>query len=143
MRDILNVSVEFEKHVAHQLTVNPTDLAAMEHLIQSGPLGPTELARRLDISTAAVTTVVDRLTALGHVTRTKHPTDRRGVVVVPTPASLTKAMDTLMPMIMGIDGVLDEFSETDQATIAAYLQRVAEVYREQLPKGQVRELATN
>lgn len=134
VREVREVSQEFELHVGRQLTVNPTDLHAMEHLIQSGPLSPTELARRLDISTAAATTVVDRLTALGHTTRTQHPTDRRGVVVVPSPESVARAMTTLMPMISGIDGVLDEFDADEQETITTYLERVIEVYRAQIPE---------
>jgi DNA-binding MarR family transcriptional regulator len=133
MRDILDVSEEFEAHLGRELTVNSTDLKAMEHLIMSGPLGPTELARRLGISTAAVTSVVDRLESLGHASRTQHPTDRRGVVVVPSPASVRRAMGALMPMIMGIDGVLDDFTETQQAVIEDYLTRVVTAYRQQLP----------
>lgn len=133
LREILEVSDEFESHVGHQLAVNPTDLQAMQHLITSGPLSPTVLARRLGISTAAVTAVVDRLVGVGHATRTQHPTDRRGIVVVPNPASVTRAMGTLMPMIMGIDAVLDEFDDEEKATITAYLERVLEVYRAQLP----------
>ncbi len=133
VREVHEVGQEFELHVGRELTVNITDLHAMEHLIQSGPLSPTELARRLDISTAAATAVVDRLTALGHTTRTQHPTDRRGVVVVPTPGSVVKAMSTLMPMITGIDEVLDDFDEQEQATITEYLERVLAVYRAQIP----------
>lgn len=133
VREVYDVSQDFELHVGRQLTVNPTDLHAMEHLIQSGPLSPTELARRLEISTAAATTVVDRLTALGHTTRSQHPTDRRSVVVVPSPDSVEKAMSTLMPMITGIDEVLDDFDESEQATITTYLERVVAVYRAQIP----------
>ena len=81
LREILYVTADFEAHLGRELAVNPTDLKAMEHLISSGPLSPTELARRLDMSTAAVTTVVDRLVAASHVARSQHPTDRRGVVV--------------------------------------------------------------
>ncbi|MGV8883171.1 MAG: MarR family winged helix-turn-helix transcriptional regulator [Rhodoglobus sp.] len=132
IREVREVSQEFELHLGRQLTVNPTDLQAMEHLIQSGPLGPTELARRLGISTAAVTAVVDRLVALGHVTRTQHPTDRRGIVVVPAPKSVTRAMEALIPMIRGIDGVLDDFEPDEQATITAYLEQVLSVYRAQM-----------
>ena len=133
VREVREVSQEFELYMGRQLTVNPTDLHAMEHLIQSGPLSPTELARRLDISTAAATTVVDRLTALGHTTRTQHPTDRRGVVVVPSPDSVARAMAGLMPMIAGIDDVLDDFDADEQDTITTYLERVIEVYRGQIP----------
>lgn len=133
IRDFLDVSDEFEAHVGRELTVNPTDLQAMQHLIMGGPLGPTELSRRLGISTAATTAVVDRLVAVGHATRAQHPTDRRAVVIVPNPTSVARAMDTLMPMIMGIDGVLDEFDDDDQAVITSYLERVLEVFRAQVP----------
>lgn len=134
IREFLDVSEEFEAHVGRELTVNPTDLQAMQHLIMSGPLSPTDLSKRLGISTAATTAVVDRLVAVGHASRTQHPTDRRGVVIVPTPASVQRAMSTLMPMILGIDGVLDEFDDGDQAIITAYLERVLEVYRAQIPQ---------
>ncbi|MDH6181408.1 DNA-binding MarR family transcriptional regulator [Microbacteriaceae bacterium SG_E_30_P1] len=134
LRDLLTLSDEFEAHVGRELTVNPTDLQAMQHLIMDGPLSPTELSKRLGISTAATTTVVDRLVAVGHASRTQHPTDRRAVVIVPEPGSVRKAMGTLMPMIMGIDGVLDEFDATEQNVISAYLTRVLEVYREHLPE---------
>ena len=133
IRDFLDVSEEFEAYVGRELTVNPTDLQAMQHLIMGGPLGPTELSRRLGISTAATTAVVDRLVAVGHATRAQHPTDRRAVVIVPNPSSVARAMGTLMPMIMGIDAVLDEFDETDQAVITSYLERVLEVLRAQVP----------
>lgn len=129
MREIIQLTDEFEHYVGNELSVNRTDLAAMEQLILDGPLGPTDIARRLRVSTAAATTVVDRLEALGHVRREANPADRRGILVVPTPASVHKALDTLMPMIRGIDTTLDGFTETDQEVIARYLQRVVGVYR--------------
>jgi DNA-binding MarR family transcriptional regulator len=135
LRTIIELTSEYEKHVARVLTVNPTDLEAMEELIKDGALSPTELARRLSISTAAVTSVVDRLTAVGHVTRTPNPADRRGILVVPEPASVHKAMATLMPMIMGMDRTLDGFTEAEKNTITTYLGRVADVYRERLAEG--------
>ena len=132
IREFFEVSQEFEAHVGRQLTVNPTDLQAMEHLIMNGPLSPTDLSKRLGISTAATTSVVDRLVALDHASRTQHPTDRRGVVVVPNPRSVERAMGTLMPMIMGVDGVLDGFSDDEQDVITRYLERVLTEYRSHL-----------
>ncbi|MEV8253606.1 MarR family transcriptional regulator [Rhodoglobus sp. NPDC076762] len=133
LRDILDISEEFEEHVGRTLSVNATDLEAMEHLIMSGPLPPTELSRRLNISTPAVTASIDRLIGVGHVTREQHPTDRRSVVVVPNPRSVETAMATLMPMIMGIDRVLDNFDDTEKEVIERYLNQVVTIYREQLP----------
>jgi DNA-binding MarR family transcriptional regulator len=129
LRTLLEVSDEFEERLRGHLTVNPTDLEAMEHLLASGPLGPSELARRLHISTASTTTVVDRLVGLGHVTREPHPTDRRGILVVPTPSSRERAMAVLMPMILDVDAVLDGFTPEEQETIRTYLSRVVDVYR--------------
>ena len=134
LRDILELTTRFELHVGKELSVNPTDLDAMEELIKDGPLSPTELARRLGVSTAAVTTVVDRLTAVGHVTRIANPEDRRGVLVVPAPESVQKAMGTLMPMILSINRVLDGFTEDEKTTITVYLDRVVSAYREHLPE---------
>ncbi len=133
VREFLDINAEFAGHVADVLEVNPTDLQAMQHLMMSGSLSPTELAGRLGLSTAATTTVVDRLVAIGHATREQHPTDRRSVMVVPRPQSVERAMSTLMPVIMGIDRVLDGFDEQQQATITEYLQRVVNLYRAQLP----------
>src|SRR3954447_9610713 len=101
LREMREVTNEFELRLGQQLTVNPTALVAMEHLIQDGPLTPTELARRLGVTTAAMTTSIDRLTAVGHVTRMPNPADRRGLLVVPAPASIQRAMQTLLPMIIG------------------------------------------
>ena len=129
----MQLSRAFESHLGDQLSVNRTDLAAMEHLITSGPLGPSELARRLGITPPAVTAVVDRLEDLGHATRVTNPADRRAVVVTPAPASVQKAMSILMPMIGDIDATLDGFDAEEQAIIARYLERVVAAYRNHIP----------
>lgn len=134
MRDILDISKDFQMHVGRELTVNATDLAAMELILMHGSMGPTELARRLGLSTAAVTTVVDRLAGLGHVTRSKHPHDRRAVVVQPTPASTVRAMSTILPVVRAIEGTLDAFDDDEQDVICRYLRSVADAYRDQLPE---------
>src|SRR4051794_23945370 len=83
LREVDALSRAFERRLGSVLTVNQTDLTAMEHLIQEGPLTPSELASRLKVSTAASTLVVDRLVALGHAERHPHERDRRKIVVVP------------------------------------------------------------
>ena len=130
VRALLEVTEEFERALGAELTVNPTDLQAMEHLIMSGPLSPSELSKRLGVTSATTTTVIDRLSALGHVRREPHPSDRRGVRVVASEASTARAMGRIMPMIAGVDAVLDDFDEAEQSTIALYLRRVVELYRD-------------
>ena len=130
LREILQISREFEGRFGRELGVNPTDLLAMEHLILHGPSGPSELARQLGITPPAATAVVDRLEAAGHVTRAINPADRRGIVVTPAQASVHRAMSILLPMITGVDAALDEFTPQEQAIVSAYLDRVVAIYRE-------------
>ena len=132
LRDILNLTSAFEDTVSAALSVNRRDFDAMQHLIQSGPLSPTDIAHRLGVTTAAATVIVDRLTAVGHVTREPHPSDRRGVLVVPNPDSVKQAMGRILPLIMGVDRALDDFGSAEQAAITEYLRRVVELYKEQI-----------
>lgn len=129
LRDLVELSDLFEISLAEDLGVNATDLELMEHLIMSGPLGPTDLARRVGLSAGAVTTAIDRLVTLGHVGREPHPNDRRGVLVAPKPESRDRVMARLIPMIMGIDAELDSFSSSEQEVITRYLRRVTDSLR--------------
>lgn len=129
LRAIQQLNEEFARHLRDRLTVNATDLDAMTHLVQSGPLSPGELARRLDLSGAAVTTVVDRLESVGHAQREQHPSDRRGVLVVPNDDSVRRALDAIVPMAGRLDAVLDSFSPAEQEAIERYLGAVIDSYR--------------
>jgi DNA-binding MarR family transcriptional regulator len=129
LREFLRVSDDFERRLGRELDVNPTDLTAMEHLIESGPLSPSEIAARLGVTTAAATTIVDRLSKVGHVHRESNERDRRGVIVVPEPESVQRAFDAIRPMVQAVDEALGDFNEAEQRAITAYLERVLEIYR--------------
>lgn len=66
---------------AHLLGLHPTDWAALDVLDFSGPLPIGTLAKRLALSPAAATALIDRLVAAGHVERRPDDTDRRRVVI--------------------------------------------------------------
>jgi DNA-binding MarR family transcriptional regulator len=132
IQEFITLSKEYESAISRRLGINATDTAALGELMMNGPMSPTDLARRLQISTAAVTTVVDRLNAADHVTREPHPTDRRGVLIVLTPETVRRAMRTLMPVASAINSTLDEFDESERAVIGRYLDLVVERQREAL-----------
>ncbi|TFB85912.1 MarR family transcriptional regulator [Cryobacterium algoricola] len=135
LREFVVLSRAFERQVGQALAVNPTDLSAMEHLISAGSLTPSELSRRLDISTAATTLVVDRLVALGHARREAHASDRRKVVVLPAAKSVAMAVGALMPVIGGVATVTRDLPPEERAVIARFLSRVLEVYHGALDGG--------
>lgn len=134
LRDLIDLTGDFERLVGAELEVNPTDFTAMQHLIVAGPLSPTALADRLELSTAAVTTVIDRLEASGHAHRIRNPDDRRGTLVVPEPASIRRAMSSIVPMVSAVDDAVREFSPDEQEVIVRYLRAVVDAYRDRVPQ---------
>ena len=128
IREIFQLSQRFERRLGASLSVNTTDLAAMEHLMENGPMTPSELATRLEMSTAATTHVIDRLVAVGHVERRPHPVDRRKIVVMPAPASVARAFEELAPMIVGVGAAAAAYDTDEQAVIAGFLRSVADLY---------------
>lgn len=130
IREIYQLSQRFERRLGASLAVNTTDLSAMEHLMEGGPMTPSELAGRLEMSTAATTHVIDRLVAVGHVERRPHPVDRRKIVVIPAAASVARAFEELAPMIAGVGAAAAAYEPAEQEVIADFLRSVADVYTE-------------
>ncbi len=75
----------FRRQLVREMGMNITDVVAIRHVMAAEQAGaaltPRDLADRLEISTASVTTLLDRLAGYGHLDRVAHPTDRRKVVV--------------------------------------------------------------
>jgi DNA-binding MarR family transcriptional regulator len=136
LREILTISDEFEVRLAKRLGVGRSDLKALEHLIEDGPLSPGELARRLGLTAPAMSLLVDRLAAAGHVHRQAHPSDRRSVHVVPDAASVARALGDLVPMVRAIDEVGSKLEPRDRAAVVGYLAEVTRAYRESLPNSE-------
>lgn len=118
----------FERHLARALDVDAAGLEAMDHLITHGRSTPTELARRLEISTAAMTLVLNRLESAGHVTRERHPSDGRKLVVTAAERSSDRAYDLVLPLIEGIEDVVADMDDSERATVQAFLDRLIGIY---------------
>src|SRR5213083_1577999 len=58
-----------------------SDFAIMEMLLHKGPQPVNEIGRRIELTSGAITTAVDRLEKRGRVTREPHPSDRRARIV--------------------------------------------------------------
>src|SRR5438105_7470317 len=61
--------------------VGLSDFAVLEMLLHKGPQPVNEIGRRIELTSGAITTAVDRLQARGLVTRESHPSDRRARIV--------------------------------------------------------------
>src|SRR6266849_10079885 len=71
-----------------------SDFAVLEMLLHKGPQAVNEIGRRVELTSGAITTAVDRLESLGLVTREAHPSDRRTRIVRLTAAGEEQAART-------------------------------------------------
>ncbi len=131
LRELLVLARSVRFAMAARLGISETELHAMEH-VMSEPMGPVELSRRLDLTSAAATVLLHRLVESGHVVRTPHPTDRRRQVLVPRPEGLVAVFEQLRPLLAGLDAVALEFTDAEREVIARYLGRVNDVLRDRV-----------
>jgi DNA-binding MarR family transcriptional regulator len=62
--------------IAKRMGIETSELAALSHLQEAGPMTLGRLGERLSMSPGAVTALVDRLERRGHVERFPNPKDR-------------------------------------------------------------------
>jgi len=72
--------------LAHQLGLGPSDLVALGHIHNDGPLTPRELAARMEVTSGSITALLDRVEKAGFVARDANPQDRRSLLIRATPA---------------------------------------------------------
>ena len=107
--------------IARRAGLSESDLVAMEHLMRD-PLGPGDLARILDVSTAAATGLVDRLSERGHVRRRPHEQDRRRTQVEVTGPGREEVLGHLLPMFVALDRLDRSFSAEEREVVERYLR---------------------
>ena len=110
------------------LGVHPTDESALRvlHAVTSAPITIGELGASLQLSSAAVTSLVDRLERGGHVERVRDADDRRRVRVRPTQRSYRVAGEQLQDFLDRLDAALDDFDEHELRAARRFLEVVLE-----------------
>ncbi|MFJ2513326.1 MarR family winged helix-turn-helix transcriptional regulator [Streptomyces griseoviridis] len=128
LRNLTRRQQRFERYLGRQMHVDPAGLAVMDRLVSAGSATPSELARELSTSTAAMTLVIDRLADGGHVSRQPHPSDRRKVLVTPAQQWEEAAFAHVEPLVAGIGEITESMTPEEQATVAAFLERAVAAY---------------
>lgn len=121
LRALIDKGGELRHVVARRAGMNDREFAAVEHLTRQA-LGPAELARRLEVSSAASTGIVDRLAERGHVERQPHDGDRRRTEVHLTDSAREEVLGHLLPMFRALAAADAGFSEEERAVVERYLR---------------------
>lgn len=125
---------EMANAAARVIGVNSTDMACIQ-MLQYEPLTAGELARRTGLTTASVTTVIDRLEAAGFVARTRDPADRRRVVVEFQPEKAGPGIaGVFLPLLRSWRDLMTDYDERDLRVIAEFLGRVEDALDEEIHK---------
>lgn len=97
--------------------VSNNELLALQHIIVSEheghPLSSGELGRRLDLSSSAITYVVDRLIAAGHVRRDHDDADRRRVILRYSEHGRSVAQEFFGPLGLHMHSAMRDLPDPD------------------------------
>lgn len=130
LRALGSASTDASAALARRLEMNPTDFAAMSHIAYAAvPVGPRELSSRLGITPGAMTDVVDRLEAAGHVQRERDTADRRRVRLLPTEGANGRVRAQLRELLDGLDSITEQFTPAERAAIQRFLAEATRAYR--------------
>ena len=104
--------------------VGLSDFAVMEMLLHKGPQPVNEIGRRIELTSGAITTAVDRLESRDLVTREAHPSDRRARIVRLTARGEERAAKVFAGHKTAIDLAASGLSKTERATLIQLLKKL-------------------
>ncbi len=110
---------------AHEL--HPTDMTALNLIMTArSPLTPGTLAKALNLSASATTSVLDRLARAGHVVRDRDPDDRRRVELRALDAATALAATFFQPLAREYSAAWEKLSAEDRQVVAGFLAGTTE-----------------
>ena len=127
LRRILRASELSTRQLAAETGLTPSQLLVLQEIGEREEVTPTELSTVLQFGQATITNIVDRLVALGLVTRQRSEQDKRRVHLAPTPAG-RHAIETAPNLLQA--RFIDRFvalQEWEQAMMLASLSRLADL----------------
>lgn len=128
LRELTNTAGRVRPAVAARAGLSTSELLTLEHLFAE-PLGAGEVGRRLGVTSAATTQIVDRLAQRGHVVREPHLTDRRRTQVRLTDSGRSEVLEHLMPMFRALAAMDSDLADEDREVVARYLRCATDAFR--------------
>ena len=102
--------------------ISVPEMLALEYLDADGSIGPSELARRLQMTSGAMTALIDRLEESGHVVRKRHPADRRRVLVKRTKKADEDLTAEIAPMAMQILELAESLDDAARQAVGRFFE---------------------
>lgn len=125
LRRILRATEVHAKEVAQAAGVTPVQLRVVQIVAETGSSTGSEIARRMHVSQATITALLDKLERAGLVIRVRDDVDRRRTLIRLTDAGravLARVPDALQQRFVTAFNALEGW---EQAMMVANLERVA------------------
>lgn len=114
-----------DETIARLSGIHRSDLRCL-NLLEHGPLRAGELADRLDLTSGAITSLIDRLEHRGLAVRRPAPDDRRSTVVELTPDAFKEVGERYRLVAESARNAFRKLTEFEHASAVTFLSMYAE-----------------
>jgi len=128
MYEIAHLHRRIEQMIENDLAawgMNARQIEILESLFHSedGGMTPADLADDVCLTRSAMTSALDSLEKLGHLTRSPHPSDRRMVIISLTPSGRTFLQEHLPERYRTLFGIMNSLSDWERETLLRIYRR--------------------
>jgi DNA-binding MarR family transcriptional regulator len=127
MPDVIRGMWRQEINECSSSSITPPQMFILVYLHKAGEMRMTDIARYLNVSTAAATGLIDRLVKSAYVARVYDPQDRRIIKVKLTQRGLAVIARVFEHKIGRIKDVFHNISEQDRQDYLRVVKRLKEV----------------
>ncbi|MEV0667209.1 MarR family winged helix-turn-helix transcriptional regulator [Actinomadura luteofluorescens] len=113
--------------------ISPAGYLLLRLLITEDGLRPGEAAKRLMVTPATITSVVDTLERNGHVRRERSYRDRRGVMLLITDSGRRFLVEKSGPIGRDLSRLYDVVDEDDEAAVRRFLLKLIRKFENYSP----------
>ena len=124
LRRIVRAIDLHSRQLESQFGLTGPQLVCLRVIAQDGPLQPSELARRVDLSQATVSGIVDRLARRQYLSRRRDTKDRRRVTLSILPAGRDLLADAPSPLQTRFAERLRALPDANQQILATMLEQI-------------------
>jgi len=125
LREYRASETAMRRRTRSSMEMGESDLLALRYLLEADKAGvgiqPKELAARLGMTSASMTSLIDRMVTGGYVTRETHPSDRRAILLRPTPGADAEVRQTLGKMHQRMIEVAESLTPEQAAAVTHFL----------------------
>lgn len=123
--EFVNVMQRNREQIGLDAGLSPSELRALFRVAAEVRVTPKQLAKYLDMTTAAVTFISRRLVETGLMHRVDHPNDRRSLFLELTPLAHQMMLDVHRGFVELLGAATGELSPAELTTFTTTLQLVA------------------